>query len=89
MIFANVFFYNCLILGIHQLLIYSVEIYSAVRQAKETDVVYTDLEKAFDRVDHGILLQKLSDFGARGKLLILLSSYVSGRKQSVKVGNNL
>ena len=78
-----------MILGIHQLLIYSDESYSAVRQAKETDVVYTDLEKAFDRVDHGILLQKLSDFGVRGKLLNLLSSHLSDRKQSVKVGNNL
>ena len=40
-----------------------------------------------DRVDHGILLQKFFDFGVREKLLNLLSSYLSGRKQRVKVGN--
>ena len=40
-------------------------------------------------MDHGILLQKPSNFGVRGKRLNLLSSYLSGRKQSVKNGNYL
>ena len=56
---------------------------------KEIDVVYTEIEKTFDRVYHGIFFQKLSDFGVRENLLNLLTSYLSGRKQSVKVENYL
>ena len=40
-------------------------------------------------MDHGITFQKLSDFRVRGKMLSLLSSYLSGLKQSVKNGNFL
>ena len=29
----------------------------------QTDVIYTDLSKAIDRLDHELLLQELSDFG--------------------------
>ena len=36
-------------------------------------------------MDHGILHQKFCNFGVRGKLLTLLTSYFSGRKQNIKV----
>ena len=32
------------------------------------DMVYLDFAKAFDKVDHGILLHKLKDFGITSKL---------------------
>ena len=32
------------------------------------DMVYLDFAKAFDKVDHGILLHKVKDFGITGKL---------------------
>ena len=36
---------------------------------KEVDMIYMDMSKAFDRVNHGCLLQKFHEFGFRGSLL--------------------
>jgi ribonuclease P/MRP protein subunit RPP40 len=47
------------------------------------DVIYTDVAKAFDRVDHNILLQKLSEFDVHAILLKWFSSYLTGRRQFV------
>ena len=38
-------------------------------RGKETDVVFMDMSKAFDRVDHCTLLHRLSKFGISGSLL--------------------
>ena len=43
--------------------------------------IYVDLKKAFDTVDHQILLSKLHHYGVRGKFHELLSSYLSNRLQ--------
>ena len=47
--------------------------------------VFVDLRKAFDTVDHKILLKKLYHYGIRGTALNLLSSYLSKRYQFVTV----
>ena len=47
----------------------------------QVDVIYTDFKKAFDRVDHFLLIDKLSGIGFRGRLLRWLFSYLSGRVQ--------
>ena len=52
----------------------------------QVDVIYTDFEKAFDRVDHVILLRKLQDLGIHGDLLRWIESYLSNRSQAVVVG---
>jgi len=48
------------------------------------DTVYTDFSKAFDRVNHTILIRKLMNFGITGFLLKWFSSYLSNRIQFVK-----
>ena len=50
---------------------------------KHTDVVYTDFSKAFDSVNHKLLLTKLDLYGFHDDLLLWLSSYLYNRKQRV------
>ena len=46
---------------------------------------YIDLAKAFDSVNHDILLDKLSYYGVNSTAKTLLNSYLSDRKQYVKI----
>ena len=50
----------------------------------QVDVIYTDFSKAFDRLDHGILLRKLSAFGFNRDLVQFCSSYLKCRNQYVQ-----
>lgn len=47
--------------------------------------VFVDLQKAFDTVDHNILVKKLYHYGIRGIPLDLFKSYLSSRTQFVTV----
>jgi hypothetical protein len=49
--------------------------------------IYFDLSKAFDTVDHTILLSKLFHYGIRGTMHDWLTSYLSNRMQYTVVNN--
>lgn len=55
-----------------------------IDQQSQVDVIYTDFSKAFDRLDHGILLQKLDLIGFSDALVDLISSYLDNRYQFVQ-----
>ena len=50
--------------------------------------VFVDFRKAFDTVDHSILIGKLEHLGIRGLPLELIKSYLSNRKQYVVYGTS-
>ena len=52
-------------------------------------VVQIDLKKAFDTVDHRILLRKLEIYGIKGQALCLLNSYPSNRSQKCHINGFL
>lgn len=62
--------------------------HTALNDGKSVDIIYFDLSKAFDRVCHRLLLQKLIRFGICDPLLIWLSSYLYERHMTVKIGNS-
>ena len=49
--------------------------------------VFIDLKRAFDTVDHKILLHKLDHYGFRGVINKWFSSYLEGRTQTTQIGS--
>ena len=72
-----------------QLLEQQEEILKILEDGDTVEVLYLDFSKAFDSCDHNIMLKKIRDIGFGGKLLKWLSSFLSGRLQAVRIGDNL
>ena len=51
----------------------------------QTDILYLDFAKAFDSVDHAILLEKLKRYGVAGHLHEWFKNYLQDRQQRVVV----
>ena len=54
---------------------------------RDRAVVSMDLSKAFDVIQHGLLLAKLKAYGVGEGSCALLKDYLSGRQQRVKIGD--
>ena len=59
------------------------EIHKGLQNREYTVAVFMDLSKAFDVLNHDILLQKMEHYGFRGKFLNLIRSFISDRKYFV------
>ena len=62
--------------------------FEAVMQALESgnegyDSIYLDFSKAFDKVDHGVLLHKICDLGIHGKMGVWIAKFLRDRFQVV------
>lgn len=67
--------------------VFANTIYNSLDKSQPTMAVFLDLAKAFDTVDHSILLEKLKRVGIRGTALDLLRDYLNNRTQQVRVNN--
>ncbi len=70
------------------LIIYSDYIANALNDYKQVDTIYLDFKKAFDTVDHSILIYKLHGMGMQGSILRWLRSYLSDRVNIVRINNH-
>ena len=70
----------------HALISFIDSIYDSFNQSKYTLGVFIDLSKAFDTVDHNILIDILNSYGMKNNSLKWFSSYLSNRKQFIQAG---
>ena len=68
---------------VHALINITETIRKALDDSKVVCGIFVDLQKAFDTVNHEILLHKLNHYGIRGSVNDWFKSYLQGRKQIV------
>ncbi len=61
---------------LQQMLVFLNDIYASINLNSQTDVIYLDFKKAFDRVAHNELLYKLWTLGITGVLWRWLKAYL-------------
>ena len=65
------------------------EVTNKLDSHRSVDVIYLDFAKAFDKVPHLQLLDKLEKHGIGGKVLAWLKEWLSGRRQRVCVNGHM
>lgn len=55
----------------------------------DTDCIYLDYAKAFDKVDHSLLKAKLNKYGINSKVIQWINSFLSNRTQQVVVDGHM
>ena len=74
---------------IHATILIIDKIEKAIEEGCYSCGIFLDLSKAFDTVNHNILLNKLSHYGIRGTANDWFKSYLSNRKQMVSIGSTM
>ena len=68
-----------------QLLEFTDELINNMAKGAQTDIQILDFSKAFDRVNHSLLVHKLYHYGVRGTLNRWISDFLRDRKQAVVI----
>ena len=63
------------------------KIQGAIEEGSYSCGIFLDLSKAFDTVNHDILIQKLDNYGIRGQAKTWFISYLKDRRQFVSIGS--
>ncbi len=71
------------------LMYFSDKILSPIDHGKLTGVIYLDLKKAFDTVDHDLLLYKLARYGIKNNEHKWFTDYLTARTQVVEIEGEL
>ena len=58
-----------------------------INNHQRTALLFLDLKKAFDTVNHEILINKMDHYGIRGTAKTLFTSFLTKRNQYVSINN--
>ena len=64
------------------------EIRTALNNKRMVGGIFCDFYKAFDCINHAMLLEKMKFYGVSGKFYNLVKSYLDGRYQKVILRHN-
>ena len=65
------------------------KILEELEKSNNVDVIYLDFAKAFDKIDHGILLNKLKTIGINGEVDVWIHNFLSNREQFVIINGTI
>jgi len=60
-----------------------------LEQGGQIDVIYTDFEKAFDKVPHQRLISKLKSYGIKSDIIKWITAFLLARKQTVRINSSM
>ena len=74
-----------------QLLELTMELFDNTEEGKQTDMIVLDFSKAFDKVNHSLLIHKLHHYGVTrsGRLSNWIKNFLSDRRQAVVVEGSI
>ena len=72
-----------------QLLEFVADITNVTQKGAQTDILIMDFSKAFDKVGHIKLVQKLHYYGIQGKTNRWIESFLAKRKQTVVLDDRM
>ena len=71
----------------HSLIVMLEKWKKALDKEENTSAIFMDLSKAFDTIDHDLLLAKLKAYGFLKQALSFMCSYLRNRRKRVQINN--